>query len=58
MEFDEFLTDMVFGRVSVDLVNDDIVGRFDRLKSETLLEEEAALIGGAEADAEEISDLI
>ena len=49
---------MVFGRVSVDLVDDDIVGRFDRLKSETLLEEEAALIGGAEADAEEISDLI
>ena len=58
MEFDEFLTDMVFGRVSVDFVDDDIVGRFDRLKSETLLEEEATLIGGAEADAEEISDLI
>ena len=57
MEFDEFLADLVFGRVGVDLVDDNLVGRFDCLERETLLGKEAALIGGAEADAEGDSSL-
>ena len=57
MEFDKFLRDVVEGRVGVDLIDDDILRGFEDAEGEALLEEESALIGGANADGKEIADL-